>query len=220
MNPRAHSGVGCGVPPRGWWDPAALARSRAEGCWDRACTMAGWGALLVGAGEEGTPLACSWDASLAMSHSQARGSKVEKGSGCRGVGVSGCWGAGAGRSGPARGQAGRTRGHCCPAACGEGDTEARGFPSLFFTSSTAKAGKQLPWAGSTFLGATQAAAAWGAAPEGEHPAREPQGCAGARAASQGWHPSSQRWHPSQLPTPAPGHATLCPLLCSALPPTS
>lgn len=145
MNPQARSGVACMVLPWGWWDPPASGGGSCD--FQSAPWRAGEHCWWV---RGRTPLACSWDASLAVLQS-GLGQLGGKGSG-----VLEFWGSGARQSGPARGEHGDA---AVLQPEGKGSQKQR-ETQLVFHQPNCKSSKLLPWAGSTFLRATGAAGAW------------------------------------------------------------
>lgn len=183
MHPRARSGVepflGAGGTPQLWclagWRGAGMEPAPWQGgdrCW--------WVQR-----EKGHPWLAPGVLPLVCDATRAAGWK--RGQGARGLGVGGLG------PGSVAQQGVRQGGHEVSAVLqpvGKRTPKPEVSSACFFTSSAAKAGKLLPWAPAPSLGQPEQQ------PLGEHPAREPWGRLGARAVTQGRHPSSQRWHPS------------------------
>lgn len=116
------------------------------------------------------------------------------------------WGGGDRQSGLVRGQAGRTGGAALSCNLREGDTEARGFLSLFSHQQNCKSHRSTPLGRQPLLRAIQAAAAWAG---GLGVSTQPWGCAGAWAASRGWNPSKPTHQPWEMPPCVPWPSQLC-----------
>lgn len=196
--------------------------------WDQACTVAGWGALLVGVGGRrdalGLFLGC-FPCCVTQPDLEQQGGK--------GARLSGCWDAGDRQSAQQGVRQGGHEGTAVLQPVGMGTPKPEVFSVCFSHAQLQKVENCSPGPAAPFSGQ----------PEQQLPGQQDWkslGCAGARAASQRWHPSSQGWHPSpqrwhpssqgrhpssqgrhpsQLGAPALGNATLCPPLCPALPPT-
>ena len=141
VHPRARSGVGCRVLPRGWWDPPALVHGRVQGCCGPEPAPR-WTGECGGRRDALGLLLGHFSRCVKQPGSGQRGGTGVRVLRCQGVRV-------LGRSKGSGREDTRTL-----LSCSLWDTKARGFLSLVFTHAKARARKLLPWAGSTFLGAT------------------------------------------------------------------